>query len=355
MNASRSRRRETELPYYNAAKTKSSTSQYQVMAKKFRNPIALFVLCLLLLFILRDAPPFYAIRSSLCTSVSTAAYKSTAGDVLLDRFAESASEKLRSPDWQQLTTLVMVAGHAIFTGSEWSDDALDDESNWVLESFQKGQVSTFLKHIERGVQITANDSSALLMFSGGQTRVGAGPRSEGLTYWLVAEAKKWWGTPEVRNRTLPEEYARDSLENLLFSVCRFKQIVGRYPHQIKVVSFKFKDVRFIEVHRKALRFPRSRFEFHGIDPDGTEGMRSLSAAERSQAMGPFSGDPYGCNTKVLSEKKEIRNPFLRYHPYPQGCPEIAPLFQRCDRSVYAGPLPWDPRVGAEVEEENGQA
>ena len=221
-----------------------------------------------------------------------------------------------------------------------------NEDNWILEDFQKGQVGTFMKHIEKGVQLAANDSSSLLLFSGGQTRKNAGPRSEGGTYWMVANANGWYGhgTHGVQQRALSEEYARDSLENLLFSVCRFNQVVGRYPHTIDVVSFGFKRVRFIDVHRKALRFPMERFRFHGIDPDGTEGMRSLSAKERSQAMGPFAGDPYGCNTPVLSGKKTERNPYIRYHPYPQGCPELAPLFRHCGRSVYSGPLPWDPRI-----------
>jgi hypothetical protein len=32
----------------------------------------------------------------------------------------------------------------------------------------------------------------------------------------------------VRRRALTEEHARDSFENLLFSVCRFKQLTSRW-------------------------------------------------------------------------------------------------------------------------------
>lgn len=244
----------------------------------------------------------------------------------------------------------MVAGHAIFTGTQWDAQSLRDEANWVLEPFQTGQVSTFLEHIRRGVEIAANDSSALLLFSGGQTRDAAGPRSEAMSYWLAADAEHWFGHDAVKNRTLSEEYARDSMENLLFSICRFRQVVGRYPHFIKVVSFSFKKVRFVEIHRKALRFPRHRFQFYGIDPDGTSGLHSLSAQERAHAMGPFASDPYGCHTPVLSDKKETRNPFLRFHPYPQGCPELKHLFSHCDRTLFPGPLPWDPRVNPKEED-----
>lgn len=302
-------------------------------------PLGVLALFAFAVFALLNAPALLTWPMTLCGQRTR-----ESSDVLLDRFAETASEHLRPAEWRDLSTLVLVAGHAIFTGQSWGRESLTDERNWILEKFQTGQVATFLKHIQKGVEIAANDSSSLLIFSGGQTRGGAGPRSEGLTYWMAAESSSWYGHDPVRNRSLAEEYARDSLENLLFSVCRFHQVVGRYPRLIKVVSFGFKRIRFTDIHRKALRFPAHRFEFYGIDPDGTDGMRGLTAGERARAMGPFAGDPYGCHTSVLSEKKEIRNPYLRYHPYPQGCPDLAPLFRHCGRSVYGGPLPWDPRV-----------
>lgn len=82
---------------------------------------------------------------------------------------------------------------------------------------------------------------------------------------------------------MAEEYARDSLENLLYSVCRFKvwterspsfspsqpslyphphqrtsmqEFTGHYPREITVVSFGFKQDRFEAHHRAALRFPQ---------------------------------------------------------------------------------------------------
>jgi hypothetical protein len=38
----------------------------------------------------------------------------------------------------------------------------------------------------------------------------------------------------VRWRALTEEHARDSFENLLFSVCRFRELTGTYPYNINV-------------------------------------------------------------------------------------------------------------------------
>lgn len=350
MNFSRSRRRESDLPYYSGSKSRSIGSPPFHNMTRFARPMAMCLLLLCILFIVWDAPPLLSARATLCAGTSSPASKYASSDLLFDRFAESASEKLRRPAWTELSTLVMVAGHAVFTGKSWDKQSLQNEDNWILEPYQRGQVSTFLKHIQHGVEIAANDSSALLLFSGGQTRDGAGPRSEGMTYWLVADAENWYGKGTVRDRALAEEYARDSIENLLFSICRFNQVVGRYPHTIKVISFGFKEVRFVDIHRKALRFPRHRFEFYGIDPDGTDAMRVLSARERAQAIRPFVGDPYGCNTAVLSDKKETRNPYMRFHPYPQGCPELTELFSFCGRSIYHGPLPWDPHVNSSEED-----
>jgi hypothetical protein len=138
------------------------------------------------------------------------------------------------------------------------------------------------------------------------------------------------------------KYARDSLENLLFSVCRFKQLSGRYPRHIKVVSMAYKKARFVNLHRKALRFPLSRFEYFGIDPPDGAGMReSLISRERTRSMGPFLVDPYGCKTTILLNKRISRNPYIRYHPYPQGCPDMASLFAHCSSSLFMGALPWD--------------
>ena len=75
--------------------------------------------------------------------------------------------------------LVVVAGHAV-TMAESLDgvDALD--SSWYLLDYQRRAdvPSALVKHIEEGVRITARDPKSVLVFSGGQTRRDAGPRSK---------------------------------------------------------------------------------------------------------------------------------------------------------------------------------
>jgi hypothetical protein len=43
------------------------------------------------------------------------------------------------------------------------------------------------------VELAARDQDALLLFSGGETRKDAGPRSEAQSYWAIAESKGWFG------------------------------------------------------------------------------------------------------------------------------------------------------------------
>ncbi|KAJ8557970.1 hypothetical protein K7X08_004736 [Anisodus acutangulus] len=240
--------------------------------------------------------------------------------------------------FSKFRNLVMVAGHSVYTSR--SCEKVDKEDSWFLESYQKhpGQAATFVDHIRKGVEITADDDDALLLFSGGETRKDAGPRSEAQSYWTVAESKGWFGKQEsVRGRALTEEHARDSFENLLFSVCRFRELTGTYPHNITVVGYDFKEKRFKHLHRTAIGFPETSFFYSGTSSSQT----SREAALKGEALvrTQFQEDPYGCKGS-LRRKKLGRDPFHRSIPYPNGCPEIEGLFRSCGTAPYPGSLPW---------------
>ncbi len=245
------------------------------------------------------------------------------------------------PVFQNCTDLVMVAGHSVFTGANF-EDADETSAPWVLLGYQQEQLPAFLNHIRAGVEIAARNPRALLVFSGGETRAEGGPRSEAQTYWWLADAHGWFGRLAVRDRAVTEEHARDSFENLLFSLCRFREIVGRYPETVAVVSFKFKKQRFESLHRAALRWPRDRFHYVGIDVSEKPMPVAAYRGEARNSVAHFTTDPYGCKEGgVLLAKKAKRNPFHRSIPYSEGCPEMSSLLRYCGTTIYSGSLPWD--------------
>ena len=210
------------------------------------------------------------------------------------------------------------------------------DSSWFLEEFQRGEPPFYAEHIFRGVELADSDRKSLLIFSGGQTRYEAGPRSEAQSYWMIADHFKWWFRTNVKLRATTEEFARDSFENLLFGICRFKECVGKYPEQITVVSWAFKRGRF-ELHRQAIRFPKNKFVFEGINnPVDLEGAIK---GEEKNGIGPFSEDPYG-STDPLASKRKKRNPFNRQHGYTISCPELRDLLNYPGPDIYKGNLPW---------------
>lgn len=236
-------------------------------------------------------------------------------------------------DFKQLENLVIVAGHAIYVGQDFQNP--EQDRNWFLQSFQRGEPPFYIEHIRAGIDVSGNDSRSLLVFSGGQTRREAGPRSEAQSYWNLADYFRWWSVSEVSERSTTEEFARDSFENLLFSICRFKEWTGRYPQKIRVVSWAFKEKRF-SLHREALRIPESRFEFYGANQP-----KDLVRAEKGEAkaIAAFKKDPYAAGDD-LGQKRADRNPFSRINPYRLGCPELDGILTHKGPEFFGGNLPW---------------
>jgi hypothetical protein len=234
-----------------------------------------------------------------------------------------------------MDALIMVAGHAVYTGKDFLKP--EDDINWFLQPFQKGEPPFYIEHAKVGVEIAAKSPSSVLVFSGGQTRAEAGPISEALSYWRVAEHFGWWGHPEVRERVVCEEYARDSYENVLFSMCRFREVAGSYPHRITCVSWAFKEVRF-NLHREAIRFSSSHYQF--VVANNPVDLKKANESEEKNAILPFKEDPYG-NKPMLANKRSARNPFLRTAPYALSCTEVKLLLQYKEADFFPKPLPWN--------------
>ncbi len=223
-------------------------------------------------------------------------------------------------------------GHAVWN---YHGDPLADAS-WYLQDFQCGEPRFYLEHIRRGVILAADEPGALLVFSGSQTARAAGPRSEGQGYWLLAEYFDWWKLGSVRSRATTEEFACDSYQNVLFSLCRFREFSGTWPARVTVAGWGFKAERFSELHRTALRLPESGFRYAAVNEPV-----DLAAAERQEAVvrERFLVQPYG-GTASVTEKRINRNPFQRQHGYAESCPELRDLLRHGGPDIFRGPLPW---------------
>jgi len=227
---------------------------------------------------------------------------------------------------------VIVAGHAI--PRDFVDPLAD--SSWFLLNFQRGEARCYVEHVRRGVEVAAADGEAALIFTGGQTRAEAGERSEAAGYRGVAEHFSWWGHPEVAARTLTEEFARDSFENLLFGLARFHQAAGTWPEQVALVSWAFKEERFA-LHREAIRWPAGRYQYIGAG-DPPEREQAVAAEARNRAA--YVLDPYSASPEFRA-KKAARNPFGRVHGYHQHVPALRQLLAHEGPEWFTGPLPWE--------------
>jgi hypothetical protein len=247
-----------------------------------------------------------------------------------------------APSLVGLTDLLVVAGHAVFVGTDFSK--LDMES-WYLEPYQQvpGVVDTFMEHIRVGVRETAANPNALLLFSGGATRAAAGPLSEALSYYRVASAAGWFGHADndaassLVARIHTEEFARDSYENLLFSLCRFHELTGGWPVNVSVIGYDFKRERFLNYHRAAVDFPMSRF--HYIGTPAPHGHEEEAMTGESHVLQAWGADPYGCGQE-LHEKRVSRDPFARGVAYFGRCAALHGLLNHCGPEPYAKKLPW---------------
>lgn len=226
---------------------------------------------------------------------------------------------------------VILAGHSVLVRSK----NLAADSSWALLDFQKGEPPFYLEHVRAAVELSAGDPDSLLIISGGPTRVEAGPRSEAASYYATAAHYAWFGFPQAAARAVIEDFARDSFENLLFGICRFREYAGEYPDRVTVVSWAFKQQRF-GLHGDAIGWPRERFGYLG--PNNPRHLDQALASEHN-AIEAYTRDPYSSGERFRAKRIE-RNPFRRQNGYSISCPELRELLLHEGPEMFQGPLPW---------------
>lgn len=239
----------------------------------------------------------------------------------------------RDKSFMKFTSLVIVAGHSVYIGKNFEN--VFDNSNWYLYPYQKDEPKLYIQHIKVGCEIAKSNKNSFLIFTGGQSRKEAFFRSESQMYWEIANYLGYI-SEDLKLRVTTEEFSRDSFENLLFPICRFREYLGYYPEHIFMITFKFKERRF-HLHREALRIPESMVTF--IGPNNPEDVE-LAIKGEEKAIKLMENNPYGNHGELL-EKKNQRNPWKRQHGYSISCPELKEFFAYKGSEIFPKKFPWE--------------
>jgi len=234
-----------------------------------------------------------------------------------------------------METLIIGSGHGVPKAGCTALPEILDDASW--SGGFSGEGREYFRHIEAAVRTAATKPDSQIIFSGGQTREEAGKRSEAFGYWEVARDNGWFGHPEIGKHALKEEFARDSLENLIFSLLLFYQAHRKWPENIVVVGWIFKEERY-NFHRQAIKWPATRFEYVGVNnPEGKAMEVAWSGEQRK--LEAVRCDPFLSGAEWAGQR-ELRNPFQRFHPYRGLDSATDTLLDLMDTHALKAKFPW---------------
>jgi hypothetical protein len=214
---------------------------------------------------------------------------------------------------QQADTMILVPGHGI---CRWPKTPCAPGA-WV-GIYPRQEILLYL-HCLAGVGMAIANPHSILIFSGGATRHAAGEITEAESYYRIAQAACWWGTPGVENRAFKENHARDSLGNLALSLALFRYSQGHFPRRIIVAGFEFKRERFY-LHARALRW-QGEFRYVGVNDPPQDGSLQRARCGEAKKRASLQTDPY-LKDPVWQAQRRERNPFDHAYPGYSEIPEL---------------------------------
>lgn len=231
--------------------------------------------------------------------------------------------------------LIILPCHSIWHGGQSMGQ---NKEEWSLAPFQhEGKDHLcFIDHIESSLQLLESDPKATLVISGGQTKSEI-EISESQSYLNLARVILPDSTSALAGRIALEEYARDSMENVIFLISRFFELHETYPKHITVVGFEFKRSRFLNHHFKALNFPSENVHYVGNSPTPPESVavayfEDLKNSEYRFAVKLFESDWFGVQ-EGLKSKKTSRNPFNRAHSFDKSNPQLKEFYKELENEA----------------------
>lgn len=230
---------------------------------------------------------------------------------------------LLNEEEHNMTEICLVPGHACLRG----ENPLD-EKDWILEPFQVdgGHHSRcFAGHFRVGLTWLETNPEGRLIFTGGFTRPGTN-RSEAESYLLAAQKLGLISDRSLINRIVLEEYARDSMENVLFGIAAAFAAIRTRITRVVAVGFEFKRSRFLDHFASLQLGPGTRYDYFGINNPMEPQLSQAIVGEANTRKAFASKSP---EAKIsLRAKREARTFGERHVPYVELCREWPALHAR---------------------------
>ena len=188
---------------------------------------------------------------------------------------------------------------------------------------ERQEKSVYENHLRESINALRKGEYDALIISGGYTK----PQIEG------SEARGYldWaddiGIDRAGITIILEEYARSSVENLLFSMCRFYQYFGYFPKEVSISTLVWKNNWFEKVIGNNLRLPNICFLKIKGEEEKLPEIKGAVLPNRDEVAEKNMPDPL---ERLSAKKVQQRDPWKKGNPY-VGLPELKEIFEVLDQ------------------------